>query len=47
LAFLPHGGGDPASSVLHADLKQGSNSIKISMTGTYGPDVDRLLVPKS
>jgi hypothetical protein len=47
VAFLPHGGGDPASSVVHADLKQGNNDIKISMQGTWGPDVDRIMVPKS
>lgn len=47
VAFLPHGGGDPASSVVHADLKQGSNEVKISMQSSYGPDVDRLMIPQS
>lgn len=47
VAFLPHGGGDPASSVVHADLKQGSNEVKISISGTWGPDVDRIMVPQS
>jgi hypothetical protein len=47
VAFLPHGGGDPASSVVHADLKQGNNEVKIIMSGSYGPDVDRIMVPQS
>jgi hypothetical protein len=47
IAFLPHGGGDPASSCLHADLKSGQNTVKISMSGSWGPDVDRLMVPVS
>lgn len=47
VAFLPHGGGDPASSVVHVDLKQGSNEVKISMQGSWAPDVDRLMVPQS
>lgn len=47
IAFLPHGGGDPASSVVHTDLKQGSNEVRISMQSSYGPDVDRLMVPQS
>jgi hypothetical protein len=47
IAFLPHGGGDPASSVVHVDLKQGSNEVKVSMQGSYGPDVDRVMVPQS
>ena len=47
VAFLPHGGSDPASSVVHADLKQGANEVKISIQGEWGPDVDRLLVPQS
>jgi hypothetical protein len=46
VAFLPHGGGDPASSVVHVDLKQGNNEVKISMQGTWGPDVDRVMVPQ-
>lgn len=47
VAFLPHGGGDPASSVLHVDLKQGSNEVKITSTRGWGPDIDRLMVPQS
>ncbi|RAR05943.1 carbohydrate-binding module family 35 protein [Stemphylium lycopersici] len=46
VAFLPHGGGDPASSVVHVDLKEGSNEIKIAGNqGGWGPDVDRMFVP--
>ena len=48
VAFLPHGGGDPASSVLNADLKAGANEIKfVGVSGGYAADVDRLMVPKS
>jgi hypothetical protein len=48
VAFLPHGGGSPASSVLHVDLVQGANEIKITgINGGWGPDVDRIFVPKS
>lgn len=48
IAFLPHGGGDPASSVLNVDLNQGSNEIRITgVSGAYAADVDRLMVPKS
>lgn len=48
VAFLPHAGGDPGSSSLHADLKAGENTVKISMVGGgWGPDIDRLLVPSS
>lgn len=47
VAFLPSGGDDPASSSLHADLKSGSNTIKIGIQGSWGPDVDRLMVPTS
>lgn len=48
IAFLPSGGSDPDSSSLHADLKSGMNTIKISMSGgSWGPDVDRLMVPSS
>lgn len=47
VAFLPQGGSDPASSSLHADLKSGTNTIKISMSGSWGPDIDRLMVPSS
>ncbi|KAJ4301231.1 hypothetical protein N0V90_003322 [Kalmusia sp. IMI 367209] len=46
LAFVP-ASGDPNSSVLNADLKAGTNTIRISMSGTYGPDIDRLMVPQS
>lgn len=47
VAFLPHGGGDPGSAVVHVDLKQGSNEVKISNSGSWGPDVDRIMVPQS
>ncbi|KAH7391705.1 glycosyl hydrolase [Pyrenochaeta sp. MPI-SDFR-AT-0127] len=47
VAFLPHGGGDPGSSVVHVNLRQGTNEVKISATGNWGPDVDRLMVPQS
>ncbi|OSS54079.1 hypothetical protein B5807_01683 [Epicoccum nigrum] len=48
LAFLPHGGGDPASSVLNVDLKAGANEVKfVGVSGGYAADVDRLMVPKS
>ena len=48
LAFLPHGGGDPASSVLNVDLKAGDNEIKfVGVNGGYAADLDRLMVPKS
>lgn len=48
LSFLPHGGGDPGSSVLNVDLKAGANEIKfVGVNGGYAADVDRLMVPKS
>lgn len=47
VAFLPHSGSDPASSSLHADLKSGTNTVKISISGSWGPDIDRLMVPTS
>jgi hypothetical protein len=47
VAFLPNGGADPGSSVAHADMKQGSNEVRISVQGNWGPDVDRLMVPQS
>ena len=47
VAFLPHGGGDPASSVVHVELKQGSNEVRIGGSGGWGPDVDRIMVPQS
>jgi len=39
--------GDPASSTLHANLRRGSdNTIVIEGFGTtWGPDIDRLMVP--
>ncbi|KAH1867403.1 hypothetical protein KXX01_000670 [Aspergillus fumigatus] len=48
LAFLPSGG-SPASSTLHADLQSGSgNTVTFSAYAQgYGPDVDRLMVPKT
>jgi hypothetical protein len=48
VAFLPHGGGDPGSSVVHVDLKQGSNEVKVgAIGGAWGPDVDQVIVPQS
>ncbi|PSN65528.1 galactan 1,3-beta-galactosidase [Corynespora cassiicola Philippines] len=48
VAFLPSGGSEPASGVLHADMKSGSNTIRIQgVDGGWGPDVDRLMVPLS
>ena len=48
VAFLPHGGGDPASSVVHVALNQASNELKIGVSnGAWGPDVDRVMVPQS
>ncbi|CCT61079.1 hypothetical protein IAQ61_001636 [Plenodomus lingam] len=48
IAFLPNGGSEPGTSVVHADLKQGANEVKISgFNNGWGPDVDRLMVPKS
>ncbi|KAF2749331.1 carbohydrate-binding module family 35 protein [Sporormia fimetaria CBS 119925] len=47
IAFLPHDGDKPATSSLHADLRSGANTVRISMAGSWGPDVDRLLVPVS
>ena len=46
IAFLP-AKGDPASSVLNAVLRKGSdNTVVIEGVGTaWGPDVDRLMVP--
>jgi hypothetical protein len=45
VSFLPHGGGDPATSVVHAELKQGANQIVVGGDKGWGPDVDRILVP--
>ena len=47
VAFLPNGGDDPASSVVHVDVKEGTNEVKIANSGAWGPDIDRLLVPQS
>jgi hypothetical protein len=48
LSFLPHGGGDPGSSVLNVDLKQGANEIRfVGVNNGYAADIDRLMVPKS
>ncbi|KAI1081079.1 galactan 1,3-beta-galactosidase [Whalleya microplaca] len=50
VAFLPTADGNtPGSSVVHADLKAGSaNTIIIGTSdGSYGPDVDRIMVPSS
>lgn len=48
LAFLPHGGGEPASSVLNVDLKKGANEVRfLGVSGGFAADVDRLMVPKS
>ena len=46
VAFLPNGGSDPGSSVVHVDLKSGGNVIQIAgVDGGWGPDVDRVFVP--
>ncbi|KAF2463535.1 glycosyl hydrolase family 43 protein [Lindgomyces ingoldianus] len=47
VAFLPDSGNDPDSSSFHADLKSGTNTVKVSMAGSWGPDIDRLMVPSS
>jgi hypothetical protein len=50
LAFLPSADGNtPATSVLNAQLNSGSsNTITVTTTdGSWGPDVDRLMVPNS
>ncbi|KAI0206879.1 carbohydrate-binding module family 35 protein [Astrocystis sublimbata] len=49
LAFLPTSGGTPGSSILNVDLKSGAeNTIVITTTdGSWGPDVDRIMVPKN
>ncbi|KAI8936095.1 hypothetical protein NX059_007594 [Plenodomus lindquistii] len=47
VAFLPNGGSEPGSSVVHVDLNEGANEVEISGTGGWGPDVDRLMVPQS
>lgn len=51
VAFLPtaSGQGTPGSSVVNCALTEGSsNTVVITQTdGTYGPDVDRIMVPVS
>ncbi|KAI1362340.1 carbohydrate-binding module family 35 protein [Xylaria arbuscula] len=49
IAFLPTDSGTPGSSVLNTNLNSGSaNTVVITTTdGTYGPDVDRIMVPNS
>ncbi|KAI0505928.1 carbohydrate-binding module family 35 protein [Xylaria bambusicola] len=50
VAFLPtDGGSTPGTSVLNANLNSGSsNTVVITTTdGTWGPDVDRIMVPDS
>ncbi|KAK9413100.1 putative Glycosyl hydrolase [Seiridium unicorne] len=51
IAFLPSADGNtPASSVVHAQLTSGtSNTVVIAGLGdgTYGPDIDRIMVPSS
>ncbi|KAI1845153.1 hypothetical protein JX266_008700 [Neoarthrinium moseri] len=51
VAFLPtEDGNSPGSSVVHAQLNSGSsNTIVIAGLGdgTYGPDIDRVMVPSS
>jgi len=46
VAFLPsNDGATPATSVVHLDLKEGANSIKISaVEQSWGPDLDRIIV---
>jgi len=46
VAFLPSpDGATPATSVVHLDLKEGVNSIKISaFEQGYGPDLDRIIL---
>jgi hypothetical protein len=46
VAFLPHGEASTASSVVHVDLKQGVNEVRISgIDQGWGPDIDRIFVP--
>ncbi|KAH7014383.1 galactan 1,3-beta-galactosidase [Microdochium trichocladiopsis] len=50
VAFLPtQDGNTPGSSVVHANLNAGiANTIVVRITdGSYGPDVDRLMIPLS
>jgi hypothetical protein len=46
IAFLPsNDGATPATSVIHLDLKEGTNSIKISAVEQgWGPDLDRIII---
>jgi hypothetical protein len=46
IAFLPsNDGATPATSVVHLDLKEGVNSIKISaFEQSWGPDLDRIII---
>ncbi|KAH8706261.1 galactan 1,3-beta-galactosidase [Ilyonectria robusta] len=48
IAFLSTGTGqDPGSSVIHCDLNSGSANTVVITTegGSYGPDIDRIMVP--
>ncbi|KAI0394685.1 carbohydrate-binding module family 35 protein [Xylariaceae sp. FL0594] len=49
IAFLPTVNGTPGSSVLNVNLNSGSsNTVVITTTdGTWGPDIDRIMVPKN
>jgi hypothetical protein len=46
VAFLPsNDGATPATSVVHLELKEGVNSIKISgVEQNWGPDLDRIII---
>lgn len=45
-AFLPDGGGGPASSVVHVNVEQGVNEVKVGgVDEGWGPDIDRVFVP--
>lgn len=49
LAFIPTGGGTSVlSATLNCNLNQGQNQIVVSgLNGNYGPDIDRMFVPKT
>ncbi|KAF9641218.1 putative glycosyl hydrolase family 43 protein [Lasiodiplodia theobromae] len=49
IAFLPTANGTPGSSVVNLDLEAGSsNEVVIEgANGGWGPDVDRIMVPRS
>ncbi|GME50116.1 Carbohydrate binding module family 6 [Neofusicoccum parvum] len=48
VAFLPTVQGTPGSSVVNVDLKAGAaNEVVIEGVDGWGPDVDRLMVPRS